>query len=123
MAKKQILIVDDDNALCSLLEGILKRNYIVKTLNTSEDAWFWLTDGNEPQLIITDFKMPGLNGMEFIENIRTSSLFAHIPVILLSGYTGIEIESACNRWHVSAKITKPFKPQILLETTEAVINR
>ena len=52
--KNQILIIDDDKAICQLLEKLLENDYDVITKNDGMCAMQWLTQGNLPDLIISD---------------------------------------------------------------------
>ena len=83
---KKVLVIEDDEPLCWLLEKILRGKYEVFVMNDGMEAWSWLTDGNSCDLIISDIKMPSLDGMELLENLSNSGLFKNIPVIILSGY-------------------------------------
>lgn len=120
--KKKVLIVEDDISLCWLLKMILDDSYEVKALNNPIDAWCWLTEGNSPHLIITDIKMPVIDGMELVEDIRTSGLFMNVPIIILSGFVDPDVKKRCDDWKINACITKPFKPELLLETARQVLN-
>lgn len=119
--KKKVLIVEDDVALCSLVAGILEKDYDVTECNNSIDAWQWLSDGNSPNLVITDFKMPLIDGLEFVENIKTSGLYRDVPVVILSGNNDANLKERCEELGIKAFLVKPFSPKLLLETTEESI--
>lgn len=51
---KRILVIEDDMPLCWLLQKILSRKHDVTIMRNGMDAWSWLTDGNVPDLIISD---------------------------------------------------------------------
>ena len=83
---KKVLVIEDDEPLCWLLEKILRGKYEVIVMNDGMEAWSWLSDGNSCDLIISDIKMPSLDGIELLENLSNSGLYKNIPVIILSGY-------------------------------------
>lgn len=120
--KNQILIIEDDISLCSLLAKILESTYDVMAMNSPIDAWDWLSEGNYPDLIVTDFKMPLIDGLELVENIKTSGLFRDIPIIILSGNSDPRLQEKCKSWGINAFLTKPFNPVFLLETAKETLN-
>ena len=108
----KILVIEDDAPLCWLLEKILRGRYEVIVMNNGLEAWSWLSDGNSCDLIISDVKMPSLNGIELLENLSNSGLFKNIPVIMLSG-----LEDSCEQClelGAFAYLVKPFEPQKFL---------
>ncbi len=50
---KKVLVIEDDAPLCWLLEKILSNKYEVIIMNDGMEAWSWLTDNNQPDLIIS----------------------------------------------------------------------
>ena len=62
---KKVLVIEDDAPLCWLLERILRGKYEVILMSNGLEAWSWLSDGNSCDLIISDVKMPSLDGVEF----------------------------------------------------------
>ncbi len=112
---KKILIIEDDDALCWLLTKILSLKYDVSVMNNGMEAMGWLTEGNFPELIISDLNMPSLNGMELLENIRSSGFLREIPVIILSGDENPAHKRQCLDLGAYKYILKPFQPDFLLE--------
>jgi len=119
---KKILVIEDDIPLCWLLEKILSPSYDVVIMNNGLDAWCWLTDNNFPDLIISDIKMPSLDGVELLENLRSSGLFKDIPVIILSGYEDAAKRKECLDLGAINYLVKPFEPQLLLEIVNDTIS-
>lgn len=118
---KKILVIEDDTPLCWLLEKILAPHFEVIIMSNGLDAWCWLTEGNYPDLIVSDIKMPSLDGVELLEYLRNSGLFKDIPVIMLSGYEDAEKRKQCLDLGAFKYLVKPFEPQVLLESaTEAM---
>lgn len=120
--KRKVLIVEDDRSLCSLLENILKPSYDVTAMHSSVEVWRWLTDGNYPALIISDFKMSRIDGLELAENIKTSGLFREIPIFIISGQKEPNLKERCEKLGVNAFFTKPFSPVELVSAIKEILN-
>jgi two-component system chemotaxis response regulator CheY len=112
---KKVLVIEDDVPLCWLLENILKQKYQVIIMNDGMEAWSWLTDGNVPDLIISDIKMPSLDGLS------NSGLFKNIPVIILSGYEDSAKRKQCLDLGAFTYLVKPFEPQTLLTEVDRAL--
>jgi CheY-like chemotaxis protein len=81
-----ILIVDDDPADLRLTQKMIENggNYHVTTAESGRDALEALTN-EEPDLIILDLFMPGLNGFDLLEIFRSDPKMNQVPVIILTG--------------------------------------
>ncbi len=77
--KKNVLVIDDSDSIRFLLEFVLQENYSVKSLENGMDALVYLQEGNIPDLIISDLEMPKMNGINFIQNIKSSSFLKVYP--------------------------------------------
>lgn len=119
---KKVLVIEDDIPLCWLLERILKSKYEVIIMGNGMEAWSWLSDGNLPDLIISDIKMPSLDGIELLENISNSGLFKNIPVIILSGYEDGDKRQQCLDLGAFTYLVKPFEPQSLVAEVDRAID-
>ena len=118
---KKVLVIEDDAPLCWLLGKILNRKYEVIVMNNGMEAWSWLSDGNIPDLIISDIKMPSLDGIELLENISNSGLFKNIPVIILSGYEDANKRKQCLDLGAFIYLVKPFEPQSLVAEVDRAL--
>lgn len=119
---RKILVIEDDSPLCWLLEKILGTNYEVIIMNNGFEAWCWLSEGNYPDLIISDIKMPSLDGVELLENLRNSGLFKDIPVIILSGYEDAAKRRECLSLGAFTYLVKPFEPRLLIDIVEQALS-
>jgi two-component system, chemotaxis family, chemotaxis protein CheY len=119
---KKVLVIEDDVPLCWLLERILKNNYEVVIMNDGMEAWSWLSDGHLPDLIISDLKMPSLDGLELLENLSNSGLFKNIPVIILSGYEDANKRKQCLDLGAFTDLVKPFEPQSLVTEVKRALS-
>ena len=103
---KNILIVDDQHDILDVLKEALEmEGYKVTTLTYTEDI---IRSANEhqPDLVMLDFLLAGINGGEHCHFLKTNPLTSHIPVIMLSGYPRV-LESLGN-YGADAFIAKPF---------------
>jgi DNA-binding response OmpR family regulator len=80
-------------------------------------------DTHSPDLIITDLLMPGVNGIEFIQHVRSSEHNKHIPIILLTAQTGMENRLAGVNAGANVFMQKPFDEGDLLNSIEALIQK
>lgn len=120
--KKQILAVDDDPSIRELLEFLLRNNYHVITKKDGMEAMMWLSEGNIPDLIITDIDMPRLNGYEFFKNVRRSGFYRDIPIMVISGLENSKFIITCLQQGADDYILKPFNPESLYAKVERVLN-
>jgi DNA-binding response OmpR family regulator len=114
--KKKILVVDDEQTTCVLLENFLSTDYQVVTRNSGIEALAWL-ENNLPDLIISDIQMPKMNGFEFLKEVRLIGFTKHTPVIMLSGRTESKERIKCYQLGAQDYLTKPFNPEELKEVT------
>lgn len=91
----KILVVDDEAEIRQVLQEVLTRaGYQVITANDGRDA-LPLTLTDSPDLIITDIRMPRLDGLTLCRALRTNKDTAHIPVLILtSGSTPEQMEAS-----------------------------
>ena len=82
--RKKILVLDDKIAIAKVLSIYLASDYDCIWLPNGIEGVKWLQEGNIPDLIISDIRMPEMRGDEFLEWIKSNQLFKHIPVIMLS---------------------------------------
>ena len=111
--EKNVLVIDDSDSIRFLLEFVLQENYSVKSLENGMDALVYLQEGNIPDLIISDLEMPKMNGINFIQNIKSSSFFKSIPLLVLSGRDDSKDRIACFREGADDFLVKPFNPEEL----------
>lgn len=119
---ERILFVDDAPTMCRLAEQILARlGYVVTSLTSPEEAinlFGW--DSHSFDLIITDFTMPGVNGIELLDAIR--KIKPNIPVVLSSGLLSAELHAIAQHKGVKVFVPKPFTPSMLAMAVNRAIN-
>lgn len=112
---KKILVVEDDPSMRWLVRNLLANKYEVVTKNNGMDALSWLSVHNIPDLIISDVKMPVMDGFELLENLSISGLYKNIPIIMLTGFDQSETFKRCMDLGAYSYLVKPFKPSELLD--------
>ena len=118
MEKKRILVVDDNDTNRRILKMQLEQwGAQVRCATSAEEAWCWINNGDAFDLVVTDFKMPGMNGVELAQKIFQSPQAKHLPVILLTSL-GTAPDSADSV--IVASLVKPVKPQALLDALQQV---
>jgi diguanylate cyclase (GGDEF)-like protein/PAS domain S-box-containing protein len=83
-----VVIVDDsatNRRIFEKLTGSIEKGIAVRSFGSPNDALGWMAD-NTPDLVVTDFKMPGMDGAEFIRRIRAVRDLNEIPVIVITVY-------------------------------------
>lgn len=119
--KHTILVVDDESDNVDALERLFRRKYAVLKATSGKQALKML-DGNKVSLIISDQRMPGMTGVEFL----SESMESHPDSIriLLTGFTDIDsVISAINSGQVYRYVTKPWDPVDLANTVDKAIER
>lgn len=80
-----ILIVDDEYLIADILSFALEdEGYLTVTAGSGQRA-LSILDREKPQLIITDYMMPGMNGIELAEAVRAHKVLGQVPIMLMSG--------------------------------------
>ncbi len=112
----RILIVDDDKELCNEVAAILEdEGYSVDIANDSTQGAACINN-NRYAVILLDFKMPGLNGVELLRSVQHQT--KHSKVILVSGRPHLDkfaAESGISN-AIAAVFSKPFDVESLLST-------
>jgi len=125
---KTVLVVDDDPALRELIAWKLTRaGYATLAAPDGkaglEAALSGDATGRAPDLILVDWMMPGMTGIEVCQSLRANPVTAHIPIILLTSKDqDAEVESGFAAG-VDDYILKPFNPRELLGRVRAVMAR
>lgn len=116
-----ILLADDSLTIQKVVElTFADTNYRVVAVSSGDELIERLTDSN-PDLIICDVIMPGTDGYEVCQQIKSSSEWLHLPVILLTGTFEPFDRDRAIAAGCSEIITKPFEARKLVDTVERLI--
>ncbi len=119
-----VLLVDDEESILSALKRVLRREgYGLLTCNSGTDALALLEESdNAIGVVVSDFRMPGMNGIEFLSRVR--ALHPDTIRIVLSGYADAGmVQSAINQGEVYRFISKPWDDDELKTTIRASVQQ
>lgn len=123
MAKSKILIVDDEEDICELLRfNLAREGYPIVIAGTGEQA-IQQAVSQQPDLIVLDLMLPGLDGLEVCRRLKINPKTATIPIIMATAkgeesdiVAGLELGA-------DDYITKPFSPKVLVARVRTVLRR
>lgn len=116
----KILIVDDDEMLLMMARHVLSRKYDVSTATTAEEA-IEVFDSEQPDMILSDLMMPGIDGYELHRLLQEQSS-RPVPIMFMTADDSEETESKSFELGAADYIHKPFKPDILLRRVGNIID-
>jgi len=120
MAGKRVLIVDDDQKMVDLLQLYLKRDgYRVLTAYDGIEALHQAREG-QPDLIVLDLMLPGMDGLEVCRTLREES---DLPIIILTARTTEQDKLTGLDLGADDYVTKPFSPKELAARVRALLRR
>lgn len=122
MTGKKVLVVDDEIHIVHVVAIKLRNNgYEVFTAENGCEG-YKIACQEKPDVIVTDFQMPAMTGLEMIEALRKNNETAAMPVIMLTA-RGFAIEdNQKESLRISDCLSKPFSPKELLRTVEDVLH-
>ncbi len=117
----KILIVDDSVSVRKALERHLApRNYHVLSASSAEHA-MELIANDVPNLVIADVVMPGINGFELTQRIKSTDRLKHVPVLLISGIVDAAVTASAKEAGAEGVVSKPFTPEDLFPRIDAAL--
>ena len=121
MSGRKILVVDDEIHIIHVVAIKLRNNgYEVVSAENGADA-FEQACKEKPDIIVTDFQMPVMSGLEFVEKLRQCDEVKDIPVIMLTARGFAIKDEQKESLQISEFISKPFSPRELLRSIEDVL--
>ena len=121
MTGKRVLVVDDEIHIVHVVAIKLRNNgYEVLTADNGADA-YELACSEHPDIVVTDYQMPFVTGIELIEKLRKNEATMHIPTILLTARSFAITQEMQETLGVQECLSKPFSPKELLKTIEDIL--
>jgi two-component system, OmpR family, alkaline phosphatase synthesis response regulator PhoP len=123
MTGKKVLVVDDEIHIVHVVAIKLRNNgYDVITAENGSEA-FKIACEEKPDVIVTDFQMPLMTGLEMVEALRQNAEMADVPVIMLTARGFAIDDKQKKQLRISECLSKPFSPKELLRTVEDVLHQ
>lgn len=116
-----ILIADDDDIITNVVQHKFgAAGMCVHTCDNGLSAWDYLNQ-HPVDLLITDLRMPGLDGDELCHRVRAVPAFEHMPIIMLTGRSYELAGDFLKMARVQELVTKPFSPNALLKQVQMLL--
>jgi pilus assembly protein CpaE len=123
MAEEDIVLVDDDRVIQKMVGGFLeRRGYQVRKANDGIEALQYVRD-RIPDLVITDVRMPELNGIELTSRLRAHHRTAGVPILMFSELTAAPDALAGYAAGADDYLPKPFELEILEAKIQSLLRR
>ncbi len=122
LANKSILIVDDSISIRHLLKGILRAGEFDSIIESGDGQQALKALGKgEIGLIICDWEMPNMNGIELFEAIMNDKILKNIPFILLTAQVDKKKVTEALTKGIKNYIIKPFTPEAVINKVKEVL--
>ena len=120
---RTILVADDESHILHVVSMKLRNaGFRVLTARDGREAFETALD-EKPDLLITDYHMPELSGLELCSKLKEEPSTSHIPAIMLTA-RGYQLEPAdTEKSGILCMLSKPFSPRQLLETVNQVLGK
>ncbi len=121
MADKTVLVVDDEVHIVYIVAIKLRNNgYEVISADNGAEA-LELALREKPDIVVTDFQMPVMTGLELVEKLRQHEETKDLPVIMLTARSFAIEQEQQDALRISGCLSKPFSPRELLGNIEDIL--
>jgi len=121
MSERKVLVVDDEIHIVHVVAIKLRSNgFEVVTASNGAQA-YELACSENPDLIVTDFQMPVMDGFELVRKLREKEQTKDIPVIMLTARSFSIEQEQKEQLNISDCLGKPFSPKELLKKIEDIL--
>jgi two-component system chemotaxis response regulator CheY len=121
----KILVVDDSSTMRRIIQNTLARLGYKDVVQAADgvEAWNAMQENPDIGVVITDWNMPNMNGLELVKKIRAEEKYKNIPIIMVTTEGGKKEVITALKAGVNNYIVKPFTPQVLKDKLEAVLGK
>lgn len=105
----RVLVADDDPEICTLIKTILSKGpYEITVCNDAESALVHMQRDAPYDILISDFMLPGISGIELITQVRQNATTARMPIVMISGHSNYAMDARAKTAGADAFLNKPF---------------
>ena len=120
--KKHILVVDDEPAWLKILSYILQKKGFEVREESSATAALEALKSYRPDMIVSDVRMPEMNGFDFLDHVKHSKKNSRTPFIFISAIDDEDSRHAAQNLGATDYITKPFNEDEVVRTITRHLN-
>ena len=119
----KLLVVDDSSTMRRIIKNTLARLGYKDILEGADgvEGWNQMDSNPDIAMLITDWNMPEMNGLELVKKVRADARFVDVPIIMVTTEGGKGEVITARKAGVNNYIVKPFTPQVLKEKLGAVM--
>jgi CheY-like chemotaxis protein len=118
----RVLVADDDPEICTLIKTILgKGPYEITLCHDAESALVQIEHEEPFDILISDFMLPGISGIELITQIRQNSATSQMPIVMISGHSNYAMDARAKAAGANAFLNKPFTLSQLRTTVQQLL--
>jgi CheY-like chemotaxis protein len=122
MTGLKIIVVDDESYIVNVVASRFRSGGAVVFTSHAGFEALEIARREVPDLIVTDYQMPDLNGLELATRLREHPTTAHIPMIMLTAAGHALPEGALARTNVRLTVDKPFSATKLLASAQKIVS-
>lgn len=121
ITSEKIHLIDDDSEICCSLELLLQLEGYTIDIYNSVRSFLDIVNQNQTGCIITDVRMPGINGIDLLKILKQQGVI--MPVIVMSGLSNTELEITARGLGAVEYFEKPYDPESLLAAIRRALTR
>jgi two-component system chemotaxis response regulator CheY len=120
-AERRFLVVDDSVTMRRILSNVLKQLGYGESVQAGNgrDALLRLQT-EQVDVVITDWQMPEMNGLDLIKALRKSPKTSHLPILVVTGHASVEDVKGAVEFGINAYVLKPFTVETIREKVESL---
>ena len=118
----RVLVADDDPEICALIKTILAKGPYQMTLcDDAESALVHILRDDPYDILISDFMLPGISGLELVTQVRQNRATSQLPIIMISGHNNYAMDGRARDAGANVFLNKPFTVSQLRTTVQQLL--